>query len=96
MPYYLVSYDLRAEKSSADYALIIGKIESFIDRRKILESTWIVRASNLEVAYNAVASTLDANDGIIVVEMSGSVGFDRPEGGAHTIAWLSERFDILD
>jgi len=90
MPYYMVSYDLRREPSAEGYKRLYERLRSFPDWAWVLESVWIVQGSSSAAVYSALAPVFDANDGLVVAELTNSLCFDKPRQGAED--WLRGRF----
>lgn len=78
MPEYLVSYDLRKVR---DYRAIIEKLSELKGAWKPVESVWIIPQFSTASALRAYLDpALDADDGLIVVELGPDQSFRNPDG----------------
>lgn len=80
MGVYLVSYDLRKERSAEDYARIHGILRTAGTFCWALHSVWIIEtplqpSGVIEVLVKSGA--VDDNDGLLVVEMTGRASWRR-------------------
>lgn len=73
---FLISYDLGVPETHSDYAALSSHIKSLYSTwSRPVKSVWIIRSSkNAEQIRSEVKTLLDANDKLIVVEMSGNWG----------------------
>ncbi|MGU3399227.1 hypothetical protein ACLBWS_05710 [Brucellaceae bacterium D45D] len=90
MAWYVVSYDLRRELSSADYLRLFDALRTAVDFCKPLQSVWIIETPLLPSDVIAVllgVGVLDDNDGIVVLELTG-VGNYRRVINQEVATWL--------
>ena len=67
---YLISYDLRLGATTEDYQRIDAALTQF-GARRVLLSQWVVRSNYpAQTIYNYVASVTDANDRLLVCEIT--------------------------
>ena len=90
MAWYVVSYDLRREIGSEDYASLYKVLAGAVDFCWPLESVWIIetpRKPSEVVGILVGSGILDDNDGIIVLEITGNGDFRRVKD-CTTAEWL--------
>lgn len=94
MTLYLVSYDLRKERTSADYQLIHNRLRAFATFCWPLESVWIIQsdATAGQILDHLIKSAgVDDNDGFIVLGLTGNADWRRVKD-ATTAQWLRDYF----
>lgn len=91
MAWYVVSYDLRREVTSADWNKLYVALKGAVDYCWPLQSIWIIETPlppsgiiNILVANGVV----DDNDGIIVLEITG-IGDYRRVANEEVANWLN-------
>jgi len=74
MATYLISYDLGAPETSADYKKIASYIDSFSAWMKPLQSQWFVVSQNKDAGQinRELESLTDGNDQVLVLEVTNS------------------------
>lgn len=66
---HIISYDLK--KEGHDYSGLYEKIKQCGEWRHYLDSTWLVSSSkSAQQIYNLVKGSLDANDHILIAEIT--------------------------
>jgi hypothetical protein len=94
MALYLVTYDLRKERTVADYRLIYERLAAFVTYCWPLQSVWIVQSEATAgqiLDYLIASPGFDDNDGLIVLGLTGNADWRRVKS-ATTAQWLSEFF----
>ena len=90
MAWYVLSYDLRREISSADYQRLFDALRSAVDFCKPLQSVWIIETPLLPsdiITILVNTGILDDNDGIVVLEITGVGNYRRVING-EVADWL--------
>ena len=91
MAWYVVSYDLRRELTSADYLRLFDALRTAVDFCKPLQSIWIIetpRTPTEIINILLAVGVLDDNDGIVVLELTG-VGNYRRVINREVADWLN-------
>jgi len=94
MTLYLVSYDLRKERTSADYQLVYDRLRAFATFCWPLESVWIIQSTATAgqiLDYLIKSPGIDDSDGIIVMGLTGNADWRRVKSTA-TADWLRDFF----
>lgn len=74
MRYYVISYDLRGEVGAEDYTRLANALRTAPEFCRALFSLWVVGTplSPAEIINRLIgASVIDANDGIVILEITG-------------------------
>lgn len=90
MAWYVVSYDLRREITSADWNRLYDVLRTAVDFCWPLQSMWIIETPRkpsevIQILINQ--AVIDDDDGIIVLEITGNGDFRRVRD-AQTAEWL--------
>ena len=91
MAIYLVSYDLRKERSAEDYIRLYDALRSTGVFCWPLQSVWIIETSSSPsgiIAALLSSGAVDDNDGLLVVEMTGRANWRRVRS-QEVADWLS-------
>ncbi|USK40153.1 CRISPR-associated protein Cas2 [Cytobacillus firmus] len=74
MKSYLISYDLIGP--NRDYDSVTEKIKSYGTWARPLESVWIIKTDDAATTIrDNIASVMDSNDKLIVVQLSGTAAW---------------------
>jgi hypothetical protein len=85
---FLISYDLGIPETSTDYEKVIKYIKSFSSYAKPLKSEWlIVSDKSVSEIRDALMNLTDANDKILIFDVSGDSWATARIGGAVT-TWM--------
>lgn len=93
MAMYLVSYDLRQERSFEDYVRVYDKLRTAVTFCWPLHSVWIIETtySPKEIIDILVSTgTVDDNDGLIVCELTGVADWRRVKN-KQVADWLNQK-----
>lgn len=93
MTWYVVSYDLRREVTSADYERMFSALKSATDWCRALFSFWIIETPRTPTEVIHILRTvgaLDENDGVVVLEITGRGDFRRVLD-QDVVNWLTQR-----
>ncbi|MGA0563327.1 hypothetical protein ACO2RV_12855 [Ancylobacter sp. VNQ12] len=93
MAWYVVSYDLRREVTSADYERMFSALKGATDWCRALFSFWIIETPRTPTEVIHILRTvgaLDENDGVVVLEITGKGDFRRVLD-QDVANWLTQR-----
>jgi hypothetical protein len=69
---FLIDYDLNAP--GKDYSTLIAHIRSYGNYCRYLKSAWLIRTDSTTTAVrDAAAAYMDANDGLMVIDVTADV-----------------------
>jgi len=91
---YLISYDLRKERTSADYKLVHDRLRAFATYCWPLWSVWIIKSDATPkqiLDYLVQSPGVDDNDGFIVMALTGGADWRRVDTKS-TADWLNKFF----
>jgi hypothetical protein len=90
MKTYLISYDLRVPETSEDYKKLIDHIKSYNSWATPLKSVWfITTSSSVSQVRDDIKSRTDVNDGLLVMDVTGS-NWGTIGVGIEVTDWMKE------